>query len=176
MSNFMLKSKRISLRPLIQSDWKLISFLRTDDEVNRFVKRSSASDQKEATQFINKINEGIQNENLLYWVITIKSTNEAIGTICLWNYSKDMTTAELGYDLKPQFQQNGFMSESIKLIISHAFEVLKFRNLLAYTHYKNLKSINLLKKNNFILMDGKKDDSNSNNVIYSLEFDNYIIK
>jgi len=165
-----LNSLRLKLRPLLLSDWELISFLRTDNKVNKYVERSSAPTQEEAQNFIFKIEKGIQSNSLQYWVILIESTKEAIGTICLWNYSKDMKTVEIGYELKPQYQDKGYMTESMKLVIAFAFETMRFERILAYTHAQNGPSTKLLQKNNFVLREGMKDADNANNVIYELNF------
>lgn len=49
-----LETDRLLFKRLKTSDWKMISFLRSDKEVNKFVKRSSAATQEEASEFIQK--------------------------------------------------------------------------------------------------------------------------
>jgi ribosomal-protein-alanine N-acetyltransferase len=164
----MLKSKRLSLRTLSQADWELISFLRTDLDVNKYITRSSAPTKEEAYKFISKIEKGINKKAFQYWVIIINSTDEPIGTICLWNYADDLKTAEIGYELKPQFQKKGYMSESLKMVIDYAFKTLNFQLIEAYTHFENKNSILLLEKNNFALVPDKKDEDNAKNVVYVL--------
>ena len=60
-----------------------------------------------------------------------------IGTICFWNESADRKSAELGYELHPEYQGNGYMDEAMKEVIGFAFRS-GFTSLEAYTHKDNL--------------------------------------
>lgn len=164
-----LKSKRLTLRSLSQNDWALISYLRTNPDVNKYVQRSSAPTKEKAYAFISKIENGIQNNKLQFWVIVIESTQDSIGTICLWNYSDDMKSVELGYELNPKYQGKGYMTESLNLVITYAFDTMKFQTVEAYTHVDNKKSTSLLEKNNFVSNQFKKDEDNENNIVYELK-------
>ena len=57
--------------------------------------------------------------------------------------------ADLGYWLGEEFQGNGFMSETLQLIINHAFSKLELKRLNAACLPDNQRSINLLLKNGF---------------------------
>ena len=164
-----LNTERLLLRKLEESDWDMISYLRSDKEVNEFVKRPSAESKEKALEFINKTNNGIDRQNLFYWTITEKESNQMIGSICLWNFSKDRKTAEVGYDLSPKFQGKGIMNESLKSILEFGFKNLNLDLIEAYTHKRNLSSKKLLERNRFILDVNKKDEHNQDNIIYKLK-------
>ena len=167
-NNFLeLKTKRLLLRRLNESDWKMISYLRSDKEINKFVTRSSAESKEQALEFITKINNSIENQKLFYWTITEKKNNQMIGSICLWNFSKDRRIAEVGYDLSPKFQGKGIMDESLKSILDFGFKNLNLDIIEAYTHKNNEPSKKLLEKNKFKLVVGKNDEGNQDNIIYS---------
>lgn len=100
-----IKTERLLLRRLDVSDWNVISYLRSDVIVNKFVRRPKAENKTEAIKFIDKINEGIGNNEFIYWSICLKNRPVMIGSICLWNFSPDKKTAEVGYDLNPDFQK-----------------------------------------------------------------------
>ena len=112
-----IKTERLFLRRLKQSDWEMISYLRSNKEVNEFVKRPSAESKEKALEFISKINRGIKDRGIYYWTITERKRDEMIGSICLWNFSKDLKMAEVGYDLSPKFQRKGIMNESLKSVL-----------------------------------------------------------
>ncbi|GAA3634249.1 GNAT family protein [Flavivirga jejuensis] len=152
-----------------QSDWEIISYLRSDKEVNKFVKRPSAESKEKALGFISKINRGIENQTLYYWVITEKNSDQMIGSICLWNFSEDKKIAEVGYDLSPKSQGKGIMNESLKNVLDLGFKELHLNFIEAYTHRENESSKKLLEKNGFALIEGKKDEHNQDNIIYAIE-------
>lgn len=164
-----INTERLLLRRLMESDWEMISYLRSDKEVNEFIKRPSAESKEKALEFINKINSGIDNQNSLYWTITEKNSNQMIGSICLWNFSEDRKTAEVGYDLSPKFQGKGIMNESLKSILEFGFKNLNLELIEAYTHKRNVNSKKLLERNRFILDVNIKDEHNQDNIIYKLK-------
>ena len=78
-----LTTTRLNLRQPAPSDWQMISYLRSDKEVNKLVKRPSAETKEKALAFISKAKVDFKNEKLIYWVITLKDDNQMIGSICL---------------------------------------------------------------------------------------------
>ena len=168
--NFLeLHTKRLSLKRLLESDWQEISFLRSDPEVNKFVKRPSAQTQEEALAFIQKIDGFVNNEISYYWKITLINSQKMIGSICLWNFSEDRKTAEVGYDLHPDFQGKGVMSEALDRLIVFSGTQLNLNVLEAYTHGENEHSIRLLEGRGFTRIVGRKDPDNADNIVLSLK-------
>ena len=49
-----------------------------------------------------------------------------------------------------KFQGQGIMKEGAQTIINYVFQTLKFKKILAFTHYENHNSTKLLSKFNFI--------------------------
>jgi len=171
MNNYFskIRTERLLLRRLKQSDWEVISYLRSDTDINRFVKRSSAESKEKALEFISKISNGIKKQDIYYWSISEKGNSEMIGSICLWNFSEGKETAEIGYDLCHKFQQKGIMNEALKSVLNFGFNDLNIEVIEAFTHKENLSSKKLLERNKFNLIQGKKDEHNQNNIIYEIK-------
>lgn len=163
-----LQTNRLELLQLTEQDWPMISFLRSDPEVNAFVERPAAETKDDAIGFIAKINRGITNQQWYYWKITEQISGKMIGTICIWNFSEDQKTAEVGFDLHPDFQRKGFMSEALSAVTEFGFEKLGLTRIEAYTHRLNSSSKTLLEKSKFKLIEGKTDPENINNLVYAL--------
>jgi len=70
-----LQTERLTLRQLQKSDWEMIFYLRSDEEVNKFVKRPSAETKEKAIEFIEMINDSIKTAEMYYWVITEKESD-----------------------------------------------------------------------------------------------------
>lgn len=168
-----ITTERLLLRRLKKSDWAVVSYLRSDKEVNKFVKRPNADSKEKALEFISKTNKGIDDKNLYQWAITKKNDIEMIGSICLWNFSKDRKTAEVGYDLSPKFQRKRIMDESLKSILQFGFMNLNLDFIEAYTQKNNESSKKLLVRNGFILVPDKKDVDNHDNIIYEIKRNGY---
>lgn len=164
-----IKTDRLLLRELKKSDWEVISYLRSDQDINKFVKRPSAETKEKALEFISKISNGIKKQNFYYWSVSEKSNLEMIGSVCLWNFSEDKKTAEIGYDLSPKFQGKGIMNEALKSVLKFGFKNLKLEAIEAFTHKENVSSKKLLERNKFKLIQGRKDDDIKDNIIYEIK-------
>jgi ribosomal-protein-alanine N-acetyltransferase len=155
-----LETESLLLRSLSDKDANEIFILRSNPEVNRFVERTKPETLDDALTHIHKLKTGMENGELIYWGLIHKHSDKLIGTICLWNINREKEVAEVGYELLPQFQQQGYMSEALKEVIRYGLEVMKLKRIEGWVNSKNLRSINLLKKFRFI-----KDDMPGKNIL-----------
>ena len=91
-----LKTNRLLLRRLQMPDAKEIYILRADDRVNQFIDRPRALNIEDAFQYIEKIDNGVNAGEWVYWAIQLRGKSRVIGTICLWNFAHGDDKAELG--------------------------------------------------------------------------------
>jgi ribosomal-protein-alanine N-acetyltransferase len=161
-----LITERLILRKLETRDFQEIHNLRSNANVNRFIDRPKIANLEEAKEFIEKINAGITTGNWIYWAITLKTKDQLIGTICIWNISPDRIKPEIGFELLPEAQGKGLMQEALSNVIKFGFEEMNLAELEAFTHAENEKSINLLEKCGFQLTG--TDENNANEKIYKL--------
>ena len=163
-----LDTPRLFLRELKTEDAEQVLFLRSNKEVTKFIKRQTPTKIQDALDFINKIQLGYRKRETINWVICTRDDPKMIGSICLWNYSLDRKTAEVGYDLSPSFQNQGIMTEALQAVLNFGFAALQLDEIKAFTHYANENSKNLLTKNAFTLVEGEKDAGNEDNIIFSI--------
>jgi len=164
-----LVTERLTLRQTTKDDREEILFLRSDKEVNKYIKRPTPRNIKDAEEFVNKITKGIENGKNIYWSISMKGTTKMIGSICLWNFSLDRTVAEVGFDLSPEFHNQGIMSEALNCVLNFGFNNLELDEIEAFTHYGNESSKKLLMKNNFSLIENRKDKDDADNIIFGIK-------
>lgn len=167
-----INTERLFLRKIEESDSEVILFLRSDETINKFIHRPENRKTKtiaDAIKHIKKINLETENNTSFSWGITLKSDREIIGTICLWNFSDDCKTAEVGYDLNPTFQRKGIMSEALNSVMDFGFKELNLDTIEAYTHIQNESSKKLLEKNGFRFIEDRKDNDNLSNVIFEIK-------
>src|SRR4030095_12163122 len=77
----LLKTPRLILRQLTDSDADAIYSLRSDNQVNKYIDRPKPAGIDDAKAFILKINSFIEKNESLYWAICLKDTSELIGTV-----------------------------------------------------------------------------------------------
>ena len=77
-----LKTQRLLLRRLQKTDANEMFFLRSNDDVLRYIGKEPASSVKEAEEFIAKINKAVdQNESILWGIALVSDPSVIIGTI-----------------------------------------------------------------------------------------------
>ncbi len=144
-----LRTDRLVLRSLELDDAQAIQKLRSDARVNEFLDRAATNNLDEAVAFIKIIQKSVEEGDSMYWAITCDDV--LIGTICLYNWDKKNDIAEIGYELKVDAQGKGYMSEAIRAVIYFAFKTMCVKTITAFPKQGNVKSIQLLEKNNFVL-------------------------
>jgi len=168
---------RLKIRFLKTSDHTAILRLQQNEQNLLFLDRVKMKDAQAALDFIKDKKEGIARNQYLYWAITIKNQATVIGTICLWNFSQKPFTADIGYELHPDYQKKGFMNEAVMAILDFGFHTLSLETIAACTNQNNLSSIRLLEKNNFSFVkkltkeEKLAEEENSELLIYAIQND-----
>jgi [ribosomal protein S5]-alanine N-acetyltransferase len=145
-----LATERLTLRQLSTDDQQDIFALRSDPKINEYLDREPSKTIEDAINFINKVNDNIEKSIALYWAITLTDTKTFVGTICLFDFSGEKNSCELGYELMTEFQGQGIMKEAAQIVIQYVFQTLKLKNILAFTHCDNRNSTKLLLRFNFV--------------------------
>ena len=143
----MLITNRLVLRPLEDNDVESIFAIRSNDVVNEYLDRTPSSTLADAQQFIQTINKGVAAGDCYYWVVTLNA--EVIGTISLWNFNEEKTTAEVGFELLPMYHGHGYMLEAVKAVIDFAYNNTPIEELHGFTHPSNISSKKLMEKIGF---------------------------
>jgi len=158
-----LKTERLVLRQLLDSDVEEIFSLRSDPIINKYLGRQPSKTLEDALAFI----KSIKNNELLYWAITLAGNEKLIGTICLFDISAELKKCEIGYELLNNYQGQGIMIEATKKIIEYAAQTLGLKTIDAFTHKDNQGSTKLLQKLNFEQTE-IIDETDSNLVVFRL--------
>lgn len=164
-----LETDRLILRQLTLEDTKAIFGLRTNKEINTFITRNIPNNLSETRAFIDMISALVEKNDGVFWVIEAKQSNYLIGTIGLRHFEVDENYAEVGYELHPDFQERGFMSEALQEVLKFGFNNLNLKTIEAFTHKNNMASIALLEKHQFVFQPERKCNSVEDNRIWKLE-------
>jgi ribosomal-protein-alanine N-acetyltransferase len=146
-----LTTDRLFLRDLQPDDAEEIFRLRSDERVNQFVDRARATTIDDAHNFIQMIQARAANNEAVIWALTLIGEAKLIGTVLYWHIEWENCKAEIGYEMLPEYQARGLMTEALKKVIEFGFEELKFREITAEPNERNVKSIRLLEKLGFDL-------------------------
>jgi ribosomal-protein-alanine N-acetyltransferase len=146
-----LRTERLFLRKLTKNDAEEIFFLRSNEDVLRYLGREPAKSIAEAEDFITKIIKVVDENESIFWGITLLSDEtKIIGTICLWNLQKDNYRGEIGYVLHPAYWGKGIMKEAINSVVEYAFDRLQLHSIEAHLSPDNIASSSVLEKTGFV--------------------------
>ncbi len=161
-----LETSRLHLRNVEKNDVLMIKKLRSDEVINKYIKRKKVANIQEAYDFIDRMHKDFENRENIFWAISLKNNSKMIGSICLWNFSVDGAIAEVGYALDSLNFNQGIMTEALIKTLDFGFNTLKLKRIEAYTHFQNEASKRILLKQGFTLNQERKDRENSDNLIY----------
>lgn len=164
-----IKTQRLILKALNIDHVELVFKLRSSKEVTKYIDRPLYQNLDEAKRFIQDRIQDLQTDTSIMWVIHQKEELNPLGTICLWNFSEDKEKAEVGYDLLPENQGKGYMSEALKAVLDVGFNTINLKTIEAFTHQDNISSIKLLEKNGFTLEEGRVEEELPNNSVFSIK-------
>lgn len=159
-------TERLILRTLTEQDSQDIFEIRSNPEINKFLQRNPPKNSFEALEFILNIKRNSANNEIVFWGISLQNNPKLIGTICLWKFSEDRKTAELGYELLPEYQGKGMMSEAVNFVLKFGFKDLNLDKIEAFTNRNNSDSIKLLQNLKFIFDKDRRDEKFPENLIF----------
>jgi diamine N-acetyltransferase len=152
-----LKGKQINLRPLEPEDLQFL-YDSENDDTNWKVSGTQVPYSKFILKnYIENSHQDIYEAKQARLVIEDKKTSVPVGMIDLFDFDPLHRKAGIGILVLEQYQNKGFASEAIGIIISYAFHYLNLHQLYANITTDNTSSIRLFEKYKFQLIGIKKD-------------------
>lgn len=145
----LIETERLRLRPLRRHDLEDLYRLKTDPLTVKYTEQEVHRSRSETEAFISYINEGIQMQRWVYYVLADKESDRLLGTITLWNFNAGRDVAEVGYELMPELWGKGLMREAMEKILEIGFQKLLLKEIEAFTSARNMESLQLLHRFNF---------------------------
>ena len=108
-------------------------------------------------QYIENAHLDIYETKQYRFVIKEISNNKPIGMIDLFDFNPQHKRAGVGILIHPEYQNQGFAYEALKILIDYAFCYLDLHQLYANITSDNNKSLALFKKHNFTIVGIKKE-------------------
>jgi diamine N-acetyltransferase len=108
-------------------------------------------------QYLENAHLDIYQTKQLRLVIEEVSDKKQVGMIDLFDFNPQHKRAGVGILIHPYFQNRGFASEALSLLINYSYSYLNLHQLYANITPDNKKSNELFKKHNFTKIGVKKD-------------------
>lgn len=152
-----LTGEKINLRALEPEDLSFLYSSENDESLWEMSHTQIPFSKYLLKQYLENAHLDIFEAKQLRLIIEQKSTKKPIGMIDLFDYNPQHKRAGIGIFIHPDFQKNGFASESLQLLINYCFTHLNLHQLYANIAENNSKSIQLFTKKKFKKVGTKKD-------------------
>ena len=146
-----ITTERLLLRRMTKQDAGEIFFLRSNEDVMKYIDRPRAVSIQDAEDFLDLINKSLDANDGITWGITMKENpGKLIGTIGYWRMKKEHYRAEIGYMLNPAFWKKGIMKEAILAVLDFGFNTMHLHSIEANINADNVASAGVLEATGFI--------------------------
>lgn len=145
-----LETERLILRQINIDDAPEVFAIRSHPINTKYTARESAKTMEDALMHIRKLIHGMENDEWINWTLTLPGIDQAIGFIGFWNYHETLSQVDIGYELHPDYHGKGYMTEAMKVVLAFGLENLGIETINAELHRDNMKSLNLLKRYDFV--------------------------
>lgn len=145
-----LKTERLLLRKITDTDIEQIFKLRSDINVMKYIGKKPIVLMEEAKDWVKLIKDSLSMNSGITWGITKIDQTTLIGTIGLWRIIKENYRAEIGYMLLPEYWKKGFTKEAILKVLKYGFEEMNLHSIEARITPKNVGSATVLERTGFV--------------------------
>ncbi|KAA3616441.1 MAG: N-acetyltransferase [Calditrichaeota bacterium] len=140
-----LTTNRLILRQFCQSDFEEYAAMVGHTETMRYIGNGEPLSREQAWRSMAAILGHWQLLGYGLYAVEEKSSGKLAGRIGLIN-PEGWPGIEIGWMLHPDFRGRGLAFEAAVAIMTHAFEVLKVRELISLIHPMNTASLKLAEK------------------------------
>lgn len=152
-----LKGKHICLRALEPTDLAFLYQIENDETYWEVSNTQKPFSKFILQQYLENAQQNIYQAKQLRLLIVENETDASVGMIDLFDFDPKHRRAGVGIVVSPQFENKGYATESLKLMISYAFKHLDLHQLFANITDDNKNSISLFEKQGFKSIGTKKD-------------------
>lgn len=146
-----LEGKRLRLRRMDRPDAETMFRYWSDPEVVRYMNMPPFTSEEDTFEMINMLNGLSESEDALRWGIELKEKALLIGScgFNVWQLS-GAYRGEIGYDLGRDYWGQGYMAETLQLLLTFGYETMGLNRIEALVDPRNDNSRRLLQKLGFV--------------------------
>ena len=145
-----IETDNLRLRQIKEEDIDALFEIRSSPIAMKYLDRPMAITKDDDITLYNTMQENLEKNLCINWVIQHKNSPEMLGYIGFYRIDMLNYRGEIGYTLHPQHFKKGIMSEAIKAVITHGFTAIHFHSIIADINPLNEASKNIVEKHGFI--------------------------
>ncbi|WP_298311125.1 GNAT family N-acetyltransferase [uncultured Aquimarina sp.] len=163
-----LESERVILRQFTESDLENVFRGLSHPDIIKYygISFDTLEATKEQMVWFSDLEK---NETGIWWAVCSKGDGEFLGAGGLNDLNKENKKAEIGFWLLPENWGKGLMTETIPLILQHAFETIGLNRIEGFVETENLNCKKALAKLQFNLEGTMQDCEIKNGAFISID-------
>jgi ribosomal-protein-alanine N-acetyltransferase len=139
-----LATPRVTLRLISHKDAASMHAILNNPLVSQFNDYTTPLRKRDINQFIQNEISGYYEGEVIRFTIKQNTLNKVIGSCGLYKINKEARTAFLGFELDPEFWQQGYMKETLQTLIPKLVMHYELIMLYAEVNKANTASCKLL--------------------------------
>ncbi|MFL2105886.1 GNAT family N-acetyltransferase [Desemzia sp. FAM 23991] len=144
-----MNTKNLILRKATIRDVDDIFEIRHNPQLFRFLEDHIDETKDVTKSYLARMNKGQEEHKWIVWVIECRADRKAIGTICLTDINDEKSSAVVDFVMHPDYQNQGYMQESIDTVAMIAFDKLGLKELTAITANEDKAAIEWVENSDF---------------------------
>ena len=140
---------RLCVRQMRPSDAEAVFTFKSDRRVTDLYGQEPHRTIDESRGWLQRRVDDYALRDSIFWVITPREDDTAIGECCLWNFDPGFHCAEIGYELHAGYWNKGLMSEALSEVLAYGFLEMGLHRIEAACLPTNAASQSLLAKAGF---------------------------
>ena len=144
-----IETSRLRLREAIGGDAQALYGIYSREDVVRYWDHPAWTQVSQADDLIKLALDGFAAYKMFAWCVTLRDSGVVIGTCCLFDYSQEHKTAEIGYAFHPDHWGQGYALELMPPLLAFGFESLDLNRIHAAADPRNLASLKILLNHGF---------------------------
>lgn len=152
-----LIGEHISLRAIEPTDLAFLYQIENDESFWSVSNTQKPFSKFLLQQYLENAQQDIYQAKQLRLIIFENNSQTCVGMIDLFDFEPKHRRVGLGILISPLFENKGYASEALKLLINYTFTHLDTHQIYANITEDNTKSITLFEKSGFKKIGAKKD-------------------
>lgn len=144
-----LENQEIKLRALEPEDLDILYKWENDTTLWELGSTLAPFSRYVLASYIANSHQSIYIQRQVRFIVELKESKQAIGTIDLYEFDPHHMRAGVGILIDRDFQGRGYAQQALKLLIDYTFSFLLLHQLFAYIPIDNAPSLALFKKKGF---------------------------
>ncbi|MCP4332234.1 MAG: GNAT family N-acetyltransferase [Gammaproteobacteria bacterium] len=144
-----IETPRLLLREVNSDDAQALFDIYSREDVVRYWDHPAWTQKSQADELIKSALDGFAAYEMFAWCVTLRESGAVIGTCCLFDYSEEHRTAEIGYAFHPDHWGQRYALELMPPLIAFGFDSLDLNRIHAAADPRNLASLKILLSHGF---------------------------